>query len=472
MLNGNRVKQLREKIQRAGQGHIFRFWNDLSNDSKQKLVSQVESIDFDLLKRLKGTYIDNPEVRLFSGTLEPPPIIPIPITEPQKQDAEQAKRIGEKLLRESKVGAILVAGGQGSRLGFDGPKGMFNIGPISGKTLFQLFADRINALNRKYATTIPWFIMTSEANHQETVEYFQENNFFDLKAEDVYFFKQGMIPAIDSNGRVFLDAKDHIFTSPNGHGGTLSALRDSGCLDEMKHRGIEELFYFQIDNVLIKICDPVFFGYHHRDRADMSLKVLSKRDPYEKVGVVGKMDGRLIVIEYSDLPDKDKEARNEDGTLKYRGGSIAIHVFKREFLEEESSQAKLPYHLAHKKIDCLDETGKLVQPSEPNGYKFEMFIFDALSDAERAVIMEVERTKEFSPVKNKEGIDSAETARIDLLDYYRFMLEQAGIVMPADFSPEQSLIEISDNFAMDVEELKRKIDPSKFRVQFPLFLDE
>ena len=471
-MNDNRVQQLREKVERAGQEHIFRFWNDLTDESKHKLISQIELIDFALLKQLKVKHIDNPEERLFSGTLEPPPIIPIPKTESQKQDAEQAKKIGEKILREGKVGAILVAGGQGSRLGFDGPKGMFKIGPISGKTLFQLFADRINALNKRYSTIIPWFIMTSQANHQQTIAYFQKNNFFDLNVNDVYFFKQGMIPAIDANGKVFLDAKDHIFTSPNGHGGTLSALRDSGCLDVMKRRGIEELFYFQIDNVLIKICDPIFLGYHHRYGADMSLKVLAKRDPYEKIGVVGKMDGRLTVIEYSDLPDEDAEARNEDGTLKYRGGSIAIHLFKRKFLEAESSQAKLPYHLAHKKIPSLDEIGNLVQPTEPNGYKFEMFIFDALRDAERAVIMEVDRSKEFSPVKNKEGVDSAETARTDLVNYYRWMLEQAGIVMPANFSPEQSPIEISDKFALDVEDLERKIDSSKFRVQFPLYLDE
>ncbi len=471
-MNNKQIQQFREKVERVEQGHIFRFWNDLSDDRKQKLISQVKWIDFDLLKKLKEKYINNPEVRLFSGTLEPPPIIPIPKTEQQKKQADQANKFGEKLLHNCKVGAVLVAGGQGSRLGFDGPKGMFQIGPVSGKTLFQLFAEKIYALNRKYHTTIPWFIMTSEANHRETFEYFRENNFFDLKADDVYFFKQGMIPAIDANGRVFLDAKDHIFTNPNGHGGTLCALRDNGCLDEMKRRGIEELFYFQIDNVLIKICDPIFLGYHHRDRADMSLKVLAKRDPYEKIGVAGKMDGHLTVIEYSDLPDENKEARNEDGTLKYHGGSIAIHVFKREFLEEESSQAKLSYHLAHKKIPYLDETGKLIQPTKPNGYKFEMFIFDALKDAERAVIMEVDRTKEFSPVKNKEGVDSAETARIDLVNYYCFMLEQAGIVMPADFSPEKSLIEISDKFALDVEELKQKIDPSRFRVEFPLFLDE
>lgn len=471
MSNNNQEKQLRKKIQQLGQGHIFRFWDELSVNSKEKLINQIESIDFALLKKLKQMYIDNPQQKLFSGSLEPPKIIPIPKTEQQKQQAEQAKRIGERLIVEGKVGSILVAGGQGTRLGFDGPKGMFKIGPISGKTLFQLFADKIKALNRKYATTIPWFIMTSESNHQQTVEYFETNKFFDLDADDIYFFKQGMIPGIDSDGKVFLDARDHIFTNPNGHGGTLYALRDSGCLDEMKHRNIEELFYFQIDNVLIKICDPIFIGYHHRDGAEMSLKVVSKRDPYEKVGVVGKLDEKLTVIEYSDLPDQDKEARNPDGSLKYRGGSIAIHVFKRTFLEKVSSYSKLPYHLAHKKIPYIDETGKLIQPTQPNGYKFEMFIFDALREAERAVIMEVDRKEEFSPVKNKTGIDSAATARRDLVEFYCAMLKNIGVSIPPDYDPEQILIEMSPNFALDEDELRSKINPETFKMTFPLLLE-
>jgi len=310
--------------------------------------------------------------------------------------------------------------------------------------------------------------MTSESNHQETVDYFKENSYFQLNPDDVYFFKQGMIPALDAAGRVFLDAKDHIFTNPNGHGGTLKALRDNGCIDEMKRRNIEELFYFQIDNVLIKICDPTFIGYHHREKAEMSLKVVSKRDPYEKLGVVGKLDGTLTIIEYSDLYNADKEARNPDGSLKYRGGSIAIHVFKRTFLEEQSKQAKLPYHLAHKKIEYIDETGKLIQPDKLNGYKFEMFIFDALPNAQRAVIMEVDRAEEFSPVKNMKGIDSVETATIDLINYYRRMLLQAGVNIP----PENTRLEISPNFALDVEELKQKIDPSKIRVDLPMYLED
>lgn len=465
-MNDNMIKQLKEKANKYGQGHIFRFWDDLSLQRQERLAEQVQKIDFELLNNLKKKYILNKQNNEFQGELEPPEIIPIPVTEEQKRDAEEAKKTGESLLSSGKVAALLVAGGQGSRLGFDGPKGLFKIGPISQKSLFQLHAEKISALQKKYGSVIPWFIMTSETNHEETVDFFQHNNFFGLDEKDIYFFKQGMIPALDEDGKVFLDAKDHVFTNPNGHGGTLNALRDNGCIDEMKRRGIEEIFYFQIDNVLIHICDPVFLGYHRRKKADMSAKVVSKRDPQEKVGVVGRMNGKLTVIEYSDMPDADKEARTADGSLKYRGGSIAIHVFNLKFIENEISQAKLPYHLAHKKISYVDEHGHFIEPSEPNGYKFEMFIFDALQDAEEAVIMEVDRKKEFSPVKNKDGADSAKTARQDLINYHKDMLRQIGVDIPDDGGP----IEIDAEFALDADDLKQKLDLTQLNVEFPLYL--
>lgn len=471
MLASNQVRQLQEQAEHTGQGHIFRFWSELSEQSRDRLIEQIRSIDFDLLLQLKKEYLENPGSRTFSGQLEPPEIIPIPKTDQEKFRAEEAKQIGEELLSQGKVGAILVAGGQGTRLGFDGPKGKFKIMPVSGKTLFQFFAEKIAALNKNYHCTIPWFIMTSEANDQETRDYFGEYNFFELNPGDIYFFKQGMIPALDAEGKVFLDARDHIFANPNGHGGTIYALRNSGCLAEMKRRGLEELFYFQIDNVLLKMCDPIFIGYHRQANAEMSLKVIPKRDPQEKLGVVGKLAGKLMVVEYSDLSDADKEARNPDGTLKYRGGSIAIHVFKREFLERECERSKLPYHLAFKKIPHIDENGKLIDPDKPNGYKFEMFIFDALQDAERAVIMEVDRADEFSPVKNMTGLDSADTARIDLVNYYRRMLEQAGVVLPPDFSPEKSWIEISPSLELNTAALRKKIKSQKFAIKFPLILE-
>jgi UDP-N-acetylglucosamine/UDP-N-acetylgalactosamine diphosphorylase len=359
------------------------------------------------------------------------------------------------------VAAFLVAGGQGTRLGYSGPKGKFRISPIKEKSLFQLHAEKILAMSRKYRANIPWYIMTSDTNHQETVDFFETCEYFGLNPKDVVFFSQEMIPALDANGRLILDAKDHIFTNPNGHGGSLSALKKSGALEDMRRRGIDLIFYFQVDNVLVKICDPVFLGYHVQNQAHMSTKVVAKTDPYEKVGVLGRMNGRLGVIEYSDLSDEQKEARNPDGSLKFGAGNIAIHVLNVDFVEQENQGGlRLPWHIAHKKIPYLDENGKRIEPKEPNGYKFETFVFDALGDAEKTVILEVKREEEFSPVKNAQGVDSPATARRDMINLFGSWLEKAGVPIPRDSQNNvKGKIEISALFALDEEELIHKIDP-------------
>ncbi len=471
MLNNNLVEQLKKIAKSAGQEHIFHFWNELTPNSKKKLIQQILTIDFNLMNKLKNNYLDKSDKKLFDGELEPIAIIPIPATDQQKKEAERAKKEGDKLLADGKIAALLVAGGQGTRLGFNGPKGEFPAAPISGKSLFNMHADKILTLNRKYNTNIPWFIMTSEMNHKETVQYFEENGYFGLNADDVFFFVQKMIPAMDEKGHFFLDAKDHIFCNPNGHGGTLFALKENSCLEEMKKRGIEEIFYFQVDNVLIKICDPYFIGYHHLTKAEMSAKVISKEDPYEKVGVVGKLNGKVSVIEYSDLPKSAMEARNLDGKLKYRGGSIAIHLIRRNFVEKiTESDVSLPYHVAHKKISCLDKYGDFIEPGSPNGYKFEMFVFDALPYTKNSVILEIAREDEFSPIKNAKGKDSAATAKRDLMNYYGRMMKEAGVEIP--FDAHNNLIgnlEISPLFAFDANELKTKLEKN-FKFNGNLYL--
>lgn len=472
MLNNSKIRQLREKIKFFGQDHIFRFWNDLSIESKEKLINQIETINFELMFKLKQKYLSNQENKFFNGELEPAPIIPVPATELQFKQAKHARQIGEKLLIEGKVGILLVAGGQGTRLGFDGPKGTFVAAPLSGKSLFQLHADKIKALNLKYGTTLAWFIMTSKANHYETIKFFENHNFFGLSKDDVFFFTQAMIPALDKNGKFLLNKKDHIFCNPNGHGGTLYALRDEHCLEEMKQRGIEQIFYFQVDNVLINICDPYFIGYHSLASAEMSSKVVAKRDAYEKVGVIGKINGAISVIEYSDMPKDAMEALNPDGKLKYIGGSIAIHMIKREFVEQLTKvELSLPYHVAHKKIPFVNENGKIVETQKPNGYKFEMFIFDALPFTTNSITMEIIREDEFSPIKNTTGNDSPVTAKQDLMNYYGRMLKKAGFKVP--FDKNNNLIgnlEISPMFALTAEDLKRKLDRN-FQFNGKLFLE-
>ncbi len=454
------VSAAKQKAEKYNQGHVFKYWDELTESQQHKLVKQVEIVDFELLRTLANEHILHPAPTSIKGDLEPAEIIPIPETQEQAAEAEKARATGEQLLRQGKVAALLVSGGQGTRLGFDGSKGKFPAGPISNKSLFQLHAEKIIAMQRRYKTSIPWFIMTSETNDEETQEFFKDNHYFGLNNSDVIFFTQRMIPAMDDHGKFILDAKHHIFTNPNGHGGTLFSLHDSGSLAEMKTRGIEDIFYFQVDNVLLKMCDPVFIGYHAQEKAEMSSKVVPKKHPFEKVGVLGIIDSKLAVIEYSDLSDDEMKAINSDGSLKYDGGNIAIHILNLNFVEEMvTGKLRLPYHMAHKKIPCLNENGQLVEPEEPNGYKFEMFIFDALPFTKNSVVMEVVRKDEFSPIKNASGDDSPDTAKQDLMNYHARMLNKAGVEVPFDSKGNViGSVEISSLFALDAQELKTKID--------------
>jgi len=469
-----RSEQLLQLISRAGQEHILRYWEKLSESSRRQILHQAALIDFDLLQRLHREYILKKNIGA-TATLEPAEIVTLAHQRSHPAEVQNMMARGEEKLRAGKVAALLVAGGQATRLGFDKPKGEYPIGPVSRKSLFQLHAEKLLALSRRYRATIPWYIMTSDANAGETHDFFATNKFFGYSTQDIIFFEQEMIPALDENGKLILDAPDHIFTNPNGHGGTLTALANRGALADMRRRGIEEVFYFQVDNVLLKMCDPLFLGYHLTAGAEMSAKVCSKRDPYEKVGVIGKVvengKSRLQVIEYSDMSNADKEARLPDGSLKYNAGSIAIHLFQTDFIAREvENGTKLPWHVAHKLIPCLDDNGKLVQPAKPNGYKFETFVFDALGDAQKAVVLEVERREEFSPVKNATGEDSPQTAQADWCALHASWIEQAGVKVPRDAAAKPAFrIEVSPLFALDAEEVKRKVAPS-LHIQKELYL--
>lgn len=471
----DRYQECRQRFLAHKQEHVFLFWDELTEIQKSKLLTQLESIDLELMDELAERFIlGGDHEDSTNEKLSPPIVIPIARDEKQRTAAATAKEKGEELLRSGKVGIILVAGGQATRLGFNGPKGKFPVTPVAKKSLFQLNAEKILALQEKYGTTLPWYIMTSETNNDESVEYFQQNNFFGLNGDAVYFFKQGMIPSLDENGKLFLQEKGRVFTNPNGHGGTLQALKDGGCLEDMMMRGVEELAYLQVDNVLSKVCDPVYIGYHALGSSDLSCKVVAKKDAYEKVGVVGYIGDRLTVIEYSDLPETQMLARNEDGSLQYSAGNIATHMIKRTFVERLTEGTfKLPFHVAHKKIPHIDQRGETIQSDSPNGFKFETFIFDALQFASNPVVMEVERNIEFSPVKNAEGDASAETARQDLCNLYGDWLEKAGISVPRE--PEtgkvSATLEISPLYALDADEFQMKVSKS-LRFQDGLYLNQ
>jgi UDP-N-acetylglucosamine/UDP-N-acetylgalactosamine diphosphorylase len=302
--------------------------------------------------------------------------------------------------------------------------------------------------------------MNTKNNDFATQDFFNSHKFFGLDPQQVCFFTQGMLPVVDFQGKLLMDSKSNIIMSPNGHGGVLVALKEKGILNDMKSHGIKNIFYHQIDNVLIKIADPIFIGYHLRDGAEISLKVVKKCHPEEKVGVVVNIDGHLQVIEYSELSREDMYARNEDGTLKYSAGNIAVHMISVDFLGKvHQREETFPYHAAIKKVPFLGEDGHMIDPKKNNAIKFESFIFDVLKYVTKSVVMEVLREEEFSPVKNMEGENSPSTSRQDMVNLFGRWLRNAGVSIPTDSHGNViGLIEISPCFALDEEELRSKID--------------
>jgi UDP-N-acetylglucosamine/UDP-N-acetylgalactosamine diphosphorylase len=293
----------------------------------------------------------------------------------------------------------------------------------------------------------------------ETRACFRTHDAFGLQPERVCFFKQGMWPALSEAGTIILDRPDHIFMSPDGHGGTLSALRGSGALDDMRNRKLRMLFYFQVDNPLVDVADPVFLGFHAAKGADISVKVCAKRDPEEKLGVVVSQGERFAMVEYTELTTEQKHARLPDGSLRFQYGSVAIHCFSLDFLQEQA-EVELPLHLAHKKVPTCDDGGNIVTPAEPNAYKFEKFIFDVIPNAGRAVNLAFDRADEFSPVKNTTGEDSPATVVRDLTAKFARWLESAGVDIPRDGNGQPlAAIEIDPLVAVCPADLIGKLPP-------------
>ncbi|MDY3554552.1 UDPGP type 1 family protein [Gemmata sp. JC717] len=379
----------------------------------------------------------------------------------------EARAVGEEALRRGEVAVLLVAGGQGSRLGFDQPKGMYPVGPVSNATLFQVHAEKVLAVSRRYGRPVPFLVMTSQATHTETEAFFRANNFFGLAPKDVVFFRQGTMPAVDiATGKILLEAPGKLFLSPNGHGGTLTALRETGTLAQMQGRGIKHVFYFQVDNPLVKVCDPDFLGNHIQAKSEASSKVVYKEQPGEKVGILAVVNGRCAIVEYSDLPAEMAAERAEDGTLRFRAGNPAIHLFDLRFLERVTGTGGLTYHVARKKVPHLDPTtGEFVTPAKENALKFELFIFDALPMADHWVAMETSREEEFAPLKNATGADSPETVHRAMSALHASWLRRSGATVS-----EGVLVEISPLFALDAEECAGRVAPDT-QVKSPAYFN-
>jgi UDP-N-acetylglucosamine/UDP-N-acetylgalactosamine diphosphorylase len=440
----SRVETLIDTCRAAGQGHVLAHWDDLRPEQQANLLAQLDGLDFELLKTLQGLVRSGSPIS-SSQTFVPPDVFPFLRNEAQQREAASAVLEGERLQAEGKVGFVLVAGGQGSRLGYDGPKGCFEVGPLSGRTLFGWHAARLLAGRARYGGGGPWYIMTSATNDAATQAFFGEQDFFGMDPDDVFFFTQRMLPALDLEGRILLSAPDSLFLAPNGHGGTLEALAHSGALAHASARGVELLSYFQVDSPVARPTDPLFLGLHSLASAQMSSKVVKKRSADEKVGVLGLVDGALGCIEYSDLPDDLRGATAPNGELLFHAGNIANHILNVEFVEQlTSSGLNLPWHVARKTMQVFDpEEGQRAC----DGVKFETFVFDALGQSENSVTLEVDRRSEFSPVKNAAGSDSPQTCREDMANTFAEWVVAAGGDLPAQGPDGFPLIEVDPRVA-------------------------
>jgi UDP-N-acetylglucosamine/UDP-N-acetylgalactosamine diphosphorylase len=441
--------ELGRQLRHYGQEHVLAFWPTLTDNQRHLLLEQLRTIDFAQLLEL---------FRQGDQGWQLPPLDRVRPVAPTRLGGEASVRAaGEEALRRGEVAVLVVAGGQGTRLSATQPKGMFAVGPVSDKSLYQIHAEKVLALRRRYHAPIPLLVMSSPATDHQSREFFAQHQHFGLPSAEVHFFSQKTMPAVDmATGKLLLSGPDRLCLSPNGHGGVLPALRDSGLLARLRSTGVRHLFYFQVDNPLVRVADPTFLGHHLQSRAELSLKGIEKDGPTDKLGNLVEVDGRCAIIEYFLLPDTLAQARDAQGRLRFAMGSPAIHIFELAFLERVLRDAtSLPFHLAKKKVPYLDEASRRVQPERENAFKFEMFIFDTFPRAERWAAVLTERAEEFAPLKNETGPDSPETVRAALSRQAAAWLRQAGAIV----TDEKAAVEISPLFALDAAELKEKIKP-------------
>jgi UDP-N-acetylglucosamine/UDP-N-acetylgalactosamine diphosphorylase len=460
-------KDLLELLTMYRQNDIIEYFKGLSTNEESLFLKNLAGLDLKLVFELHKKFSPGNCTSFTEETMaiRPAPVITIPETDKEKEEEQNARRAGETLLRNGKVAVLIVAGGQGSRLGFEGPKGIYKISPIKQKPLFQLFAEQIKALSKIYSTQIPLLIMTSEENHDETVRFFENKDYFDLEKKTLHFFRQDMLPAVTPDGNFVLQSNFRLFTNPNGHGGSLKALYDSGALETLLKEGFTDLFYCQVDNPLVKIADPVFLGYHTMAHAEVSTKVVRRRSIEEKVGVYVSCNQKDAIIEYSDMSPENMSALDDTGNILYWAGNTAIHIFSLPFIKRINDHGfALPYHCARKNTDLTDRNGK---PTRLDVWKFETFVFDAIPMAERACCMEIAREEEFAPIKNKDGADSPETARSAMIDLYCGWLGKAGVHV----SPNTA-IEISPLFALDEAELCNKLRDKYLSIESDRYFGE
>ncbi|MDZ4755808.1 MAG: UDPGP type 1 family protein [Phycisphaerae bacterium] len=457
----NRAAELRSRFESAGQGHVFRFYEELLPEQQARFLDQLDGIELTELARMHG------ELSAKESPIDLAAIAPVPYVPLNRADGARYRAIGDDLIRATKVAAFVVAGGQGTRLGWRGPKGTYPATVVTGKPLFRVFAEQILAASRKYGVTIPWYVMTSPLNDADTRAFFRDNNWFGLEERDVFLFPQGTLPSLTNDGKLLLEERDLVAVNPDGHGGALRALKSSGAVEDMLARGITQLSYFQVDNPLVQVIDPLFLGLHAADpgsSGEMSSKMVPKRSPDEKVGVFCRerrpSGARTRVLEYSDLPAEIAQAKDANGQLRYIAGSIAIHILSVAFIDRltaDTHRFGLPFHRAFKKVPCIDpDSGAKTDPQQPNAVKFEAFIFDALAECRSSLVVETSRVEEFAPIKNATGDDSPASSHQLQSERAAQWLASIGVSVPrTNGGACNARIEISPLTALDVIDLKK-----------------
>ncbi len=401
-------------LEKYGQTHILKSYERLNSEDKEKLLNQISKTDFEKISELYENAKKPAETE--SAVIEPAKYV----DSAKLSEEEKAEyiRLGEEAIKSGKLAVVTMAGGQGTRLGHSGPKGTFDIGLDSHKSIFEIQNDILKEANEKYGVTIPWYIMTSKENDSDTKKFFEEKNYFGYpKKEANFFFKQGELPMIDEEGKLIINENGFIKEAADGHGGVFEAMAANGVLDDMRKRNIEWVFIAAVDNVLVKMADPLFIGYAIKNNFKVASKTIPKKSPSERVGVFCKKNGRPYVIEYTEISEEQANARDENGELLYGEGHVLLNLFNIEALEEVEKY-KLPYHTAHKKSSYMNEDGEIVQPEKPNAYKFETFLFDAFAKMPEIGLIRGKREVDFSVVKNAEGDDSPETAKRDYIKFH------------------------------------------------------